>query len=315
MIGTSRTVSRSQRPSDSGSNTTCAGRRSTGPSRSDVSDQSGRRPPARAGIDPAVGTERAPAVEPVLGMLLREVDDGVERTRQHEGVGIQQQHGIPGGRGDPAIHAAREAEVLARVDHDGRRAGGTDRLEASVARAVVDDDDLDGHGRGVLADRLEAGQRLLLRVEAHDDDAERARHAGTPTCSSGAPSAPCTSAGSADAPSGRRPMTRAGTPPAMQFAGRSFVTIAPAPTTAPSPIVTPADHDDVRAEPDVAADHDVALDLRLVHDRDALGDAVVRGGDGDVRREQALLAEGDPPGGVAGPDHRVLADVRSGTDA
>ena len=76
------------------------------------------------------------------------------------------------------------------------------------------------------------------------------------------------------------------------------------------------EHHDVRAEPGAVADDDVALVLRLVHDRDvALHDAVVRRGDGDVRGEQALLADDDAARAVARPDHGVLAEVRARADA
>ena len=120
MIGTSRTESRCQCPSDSGSNTGERLNAVDSMVANIVSDQSVGAPQHELGIDAAVGTQGPPAEDPVLGVRVGELQQGAQRSRKGERVGVQEQQPLAARRLRPAVHAAREPEVLARVDDRGR---------------------------------------------------------------------------------------------------------------------------------------------------------------------------------------------------
>src|SRR4029079_17256000 len=73
---------------------------------------------------------------------LREVDEPLERTLRHPGIGVQQEHVRSSGLADAYVPAGAEAAVL-RLDDPDVRVALTNEGKRAVGGAVVDDDRLD----------------------------------------------------------------------------------------------------------------------------------------------------------------------------
>ena len=130
-------------------------------------------------LDPAsaASSSRGPATARRQGRH-EDAPERVDGAGRDQRVAVQQQHQLAAGGANADVVCGGEADVLRLHEHGDRRPAGADSIRAAILRRVVDDHDFIRGGRRGSRHRVDAGDEIVTRIEADDDDRERDRHGG-----------------------------------------------------------------------------------------------------------------------------------------
>ncbi len=145
-------------------------RRQGGQAEGHAKEAPGRDPhPAGRDVERSVGEHGPAAIDPCLGMFMREVHQPVDGVFVHLGIGVEEQQPFRPGALCHDVVRPREADILVTADQLHLRKLGGDRIGGPVGRGIVEHDDMHRRIAGFYEQGPQRRQREIAGIVADHD--------------------------------------------------------------------------------------------------------------------------------------------------